>query len=306
MNNYKREKLNDSIAKLTPLQASGAVYSAAAVLPVLFSFVFLIFILATGLATGDYAESDWFLYSSFLLPQAAFAVIAFVFLRADTTGLESVARKPHWKYFIIAIILQIGLLSLSELNVWFIELLGGIGYEENEIKIPSMDGLGFFGVLVVIAVLPAVLEELVFRGILLKGLKNCGETFAVLLCGALFALYHQKPEQTIYQFCCGAAFALVAIRSGSIFPTVASHFFNNAWILVMTKFSWSLEPIYLPFLICSGICLVGSLGYLLVFDKKQKIEQADKKKSIKDFLIYAGIGIFVCLFSWVSALFKGL
>ena len=306
MKNYQRKNLNGLIAGLNPAQSSGAVYSVTAVLPVLFSFVFLIFILATGLATGDYAESDWFLYSSFLLPQTAFFVIAFVFLRADRTGLETVTSKPHWKYFIVAVVLQIGLLSLSELNTWFIKFLGGIGYVENEIKIPSMDGMGFFGVLFVIAVLPAVFEELIFRGLLLKGLKNCGETFAVLICGALFALYHQKPEQTVYQFCCGAAFALVAIRSGSILPTVLSHFLNNAWILIMTKFSWSLASIYLPFLICSAICLVGSLAYLLFFDKKEGFRQFEKKKSIKDFLFFAGIGIFICLFSWISALFIGL
>jgi membrane protease YdiL (CAAX protease family) len=112
-----------------------------------------------------------------------------------------------------------------------------------------MDGFGFVGVLFVIAVFPAVMEETVFRGLILKGLRQSKEIYAVLLCGALFALYHQKPEQTVYQFCCGAAFALVALRSGSVLPTVVAHFINNAWILIMTKFSLTLDAIYTPFLI---------------------------------------------------------
>ena len=306
MKDLKSKKLNNLLAKLNDAQASGTAYSVSAILPVLFSFVFLITLALTGLAEGDFMQSDAFRYASFLLPEIAFACIIGFFLKSAQTDVKDLVGKPSWKYFLIAIVLQIGLLSLAELNAWFLKLLGGLGYEEQEILIPSMDGFGFVGVLFVIAVLPAVMEETVFRGLILKGLRQSKEIYAVLLCGALFALYHQKPEQTVYQFCCGVAFALVALRSGSVLPTIVAHFINNAWVLIMTKFSLSLDAIYLPFLICSALCLAGSLAYLIFFDKNQRNERVNEKKSMKDFLIFSSVGIAVCGLSWLLAFFSGV
>ncbi len=304
MEEKQGKKLTKALADLTPPQASGVAYSAVAVAPVLFSFIFFLVIAMTGLAaTEGYNESDWYLYCSFLLPQASFAFVAALFFKSGQVKAKEVVAPVKWKYFLIAVVLQIGLLSLSELNAWFLELLGKIGYEDDGIAVPSMDGFGFFGVLLVIAVFPAIFEELIFRGLLLKGLKGFGEPFAVLVCGALFALYHQNPAQTAYQFCCGAAFALVAVRSGSVLPTMLAHFLNNAWILIATKFSVDITAIYLPFLIVSVLSLAGSLSYLFVFDKSEKV---DREQGKRDFFIAAAVGILLCDLTWISVLISGL
>ena len=47
-----------------------------------------------------------------------------------------------------------------------------------------------------------LLEELFFRGILLRGMKKFGTVAAVFYGAALFSLYHQSPAQTAYQFIC--------------------------------------------------------------------------------------------------------
>ena len=114
-----------------------------------------------------------------------------------------------------------------------------------------------------------------------------------------------------YQFVCGVAFALVAIRSGSILPTVISHFFNNALIITMEKFGWSLDAIYLPFLIVSILCLISSVVYLVFFDKKGQEfegvfpEKTEIKKS-KEFFLFASVGIAVCALTWISNLLSGI
>lgn len=300
------------LKELTPAQASGAAYSLSAILSILSSFVFVIVIGAFGLAQEGYGESDWFLYSSFLLPQLCFFALTVVFIKSGKLATREIFVMPKARYFILAIVLQIGLLSLSELNAWFLELLKVVGYESDGVSVPSLEGFGFLGVLFVVAVLPALFEEIFFRGILLKGLKGFGEIFAVLVCGALFSLYHKNPSQTVYQFVCGAAFALVAIRSGSILPTALSHFLNNAWIITMTKFNWTLDAIYLPFLIISIVCLLVSAAYLLFIDKKAKklpteaeVTQ-ENKNARKEFFLYASVGIALCALTWLVTLFSGM
>jgi len=297
-------------------KAAGLSFSLAAVLPTFLSLIFLIGISVVGLAKEGYQNADWFLYASYLLPQIAFIlVVALVF------KFLKLSKKATWKkqqcsgkYYFVAIVLQIGLLCLSELNVWFLKLLGKMGYQDAGILLPSMDGLGFWGVFFVVAILAPILEETLFRGVILSGLKTFGRTGAVLLCGGLFALYHQNPSQTVYQFCCGAAFALVALKSGSILPTVLSHFLNNAAILILTKFGISQfpTPVFIAVVVVSAVCLIGSLAYLLIFDKKASVEDVEKgvenktTDQRKTFLLCAAVGIFICVVSWVGVFFSGL
>ena len=299
---------NKPFKALTNAKTSGLGYSLSTIFSILSSFVFIVVMLAFGLNKEGFETSDWYLYISYLLPQISFALLAFLLIKSGNMTVGEMTTKPKARYFILAIVLQIGLLSLSELNAWFLELLKVVGYESDAINVPSLDGMGYFGVLFVIAVMPAFFEELFFRGILLKGLKGFGEVFAVLVCGALFSLYHKNPAQTVYQFACGMAFALVAIRSGSILPTVLSHFLNNAWIITMTKFEWTIDAIYLPFLIVSILCLIASLVYLFFFDKRTEEKQTlgTDKKEKKDFFLFASVGIGICGLTWFLNLLSGI
>lgn len=292
----------------TPAKASGAAFSIAAVLPAVLSFAFILLLAITGLSGKEgYDQSDWYIYVSYLLSPIAFALVTWWYLRYTKTPLVSAIKTQNCrvKYFVVAVLLQVGLLSLSELNAWFLSFLERFGYEDSGIRLPNMDGFGFVGVLIAVAVLPAVFEEIIFRGVLLNGLKDFGKTGAVLVCGALFALYHQNPTQTLYQFCCGAAFALVAIRSGSILPTVLSHFLNNAFILTLTRFGASefTSPTKWIVLAVSVVCLIGSLVYLVFIDKDESHE-TDKAER-KRFFTCASVGIAVCALTWVLTLFTG-
>lgn len=297
----------------TPAKASGLTFSLATVAVVVASFAFMLVLIMSGLASQEGAvESDWYLYCSYLITPLAFACVAWGILRWTNTPIKEAVKsqKCHPKYFLIAVLMQVGLLSLSELNSLFLKFLAQFGYQDTPILLPSMDGFGFIGVLFVVAVLPAVFEEVIFRGLLLKGLRSFGTVGAILLCGGLFALYHQNPAQTIYQFCCGAAFAFVALKSGSILPTVLSHFINNALILILTKFGATefSTPVFITILIVSVISLISAMVWLFL-DKKpmgQAEKGLDKKEERKRFWTFALVGIAICALTWLSVLFTGM
>ena len=289
----------------TPARASGAAFSLAAILPSVLAVVLLITFAIFGLT--EYQQKNWYIYVSYLLSPLAFAIVVIWYLRYTKTPLKTVAikQKCQPKYFALAFLLQIGLLSLSELNGYFLKFLSRFGYEDKGVLLPSMDGFGFVGVMLTVAVLPALFEEIVFRGILLDGLKSFGKWGAALICGALFAIYHQNPAQTIYQFCCGVAFALVALRAGSILPTVLSHFLNNAFILILTKCGVEefVSPVKWIIFAVSAVCLILSLAWVLA-DKKQPQSQAEKQEK-KRFFLCASVGIAVIAMSWILTLITG-
>lgn len=304
----KNEKHEEWLNAPTQASASGIAFSVASVLPTVLSVLFLLCV-----GSGDFSQTDWFLYVSYALPQIAFLITAvwFLYYLKQPIGQTLKNQKCKPRYFLLAFLLQLGLFSLSELNALFLEFLGNFGYVDVGISLPSMDGFGVVGVLFVVAVLPAVFEEIMFRGVLLNGLKSFGKTGAVLLCGALFALYHQNPAQTLYQFCCGVAFALIALRAGSVLPTVFSHFLNNALILTLAKFGVESfpVPVAIVLLTVSVICLILSLVWLFVLDKKkeEKLEmQAVNKTERKRFFLCASVGIAICALTWIAVLFSGL
>ncbi len=304
----KNERREEWLNAPTQASASGIAFSVASVLPTVLSVLFLLCV-----GSGDFSQTDWFLYVSYALPQIAFLITAvwFLYYLKQPIGQTLKNQKCKPRYFLLAFLLQLGLFSLSELNALFLEFLGNFGYVDVGISLPSMDGFGFIGVLFVVAVLPAVFEEIMFRGVLLNGLKSFGKTGAVLLCGALFALYHQNPAQTLYQFCCGVAFALIALRAGSVLPTVFSHFLNNALILTLAKFGVESfpVPVAIVLLTVSVICLILSLVWLFFWDKnkEEKLEmQAVNKTERKRFFLCASVGIAICALTWIAVLFSGL
>ena len=317
MNNVNRPETKKPLINVGAEKASGISFSAAIIAQYVFSFLFLIIVRVVASSGGEFAAEDWYIYCSYLIPQLAFLVTARLYFSRTEARLKEMTKKPRPVYFIVAVALQCGLFSLSFVNTLFLQWLEKFGYTPASPVLPSMQGAKILPVLLVTAVLPACLEELFFRGILLRGMKKFGTVAAVFYGAALFSLYHQSPAQTAYQFICGACFALIALRSGSILPTAVAHFINNATIVILTACGVESFP---GFLICIFAALfIASLAYLLFFDKREEKTsqtlQSDgatparqgetgtrRKADVKGFTLCALAGIVLCLLTWIAGL----
>ena len=112
----------------------------------------------------------------------------------------------------------------------------------------------------------------------------------------------------MYQFCCGVAFAFVAIRAGSILPTVLSHFLNNALIIVLTKYGAAdiQGGALVAVVVVSVLCLVASLVWLFFFDKGKNVAVGEVDKAErKHFFRYASVGIIMYALTWLLVLLTG-
>jgi membrane protease YdiL (CAAX protease family) len=113
-----------------------------------------------------------------------------------------------------------------------VERLGGEIPAQHEalMKVP------FLVALLVGAILPAVCEELAFRGYLLGRLGPLGGRTAILLTGLLFGATHMTMILLLPLALLGMIFATAVHRSGSILPGMIMHFLNNAVALILTFF----------------------------------------------------------------------
>lgn len=287
------------------LKESGVAFSLAALLPLVVSVLLSVVVAIAGEGA---TASVWYRYLAYLLPQLCFAAAAAVYIRRTRHPFAELYQSAKPRYFVLAVLLQFGLLfSLGELNTLFISFLEKLGYTSSASVLPPLEGGWLALTLLVVALLPAVFEETLFRGILARNMQGAGWGTAVtiLLSGALFSLFHGRPEQTIYQFLCGCCFALIAVRAGSILPTVLSHLINNAAILILSAcgidtFEGTLKIVLIS---VGAVLLVGTLTYLIFFDKKTNRRGGAPRAGV--FFLAAAVGILICIVQWVSMLITG-
>ena len=80
--------------------------------------------------------------------------------------------------------------------------------------------------LIFIIVIAPVIEEILFRGVVLKPLEKYGKLLAIVISSLLFAIYHGNIIQGIYAFICGLLLGFVASEY-SLKYSVILHIFNN-------------------------------------------------------------------------------
>ena len=79
----------------------------------------------------------------------------------------------------------------------------------------------------VIAVMPALCEEVVFRGVLYRNYRKSGVCVALILTAVLFGLMHMNLNQLLYAVVLGFLFAAVNEITGSVLPSVGLHLYIN-------------------------------------------------------------------------------
>lgn len=295
------------LPKQRRISESGMTFTLAAIFPVI-AAAFVLFAIGE---SQEIQQEQWFRYVNYLVPQLCMLIAVLIFFKRTKISVKEMYRPCQPRYYLIAIALQFGLLfSVSALNDGFVSFLQSLGYQTSGGQLPDLSGANIIPAILVIALIPALIEETVFRGILAHNLHESGWGLlgTIFISGFLFSIMHTSPEQTIYQFVCGVCFALVTIRARSIFPTMLAHFLNNAVIIILTAVgygtSWNLSGAWnIVLMVLSAISFAGSMGILIFAERRGN--DGKGQKGTKEFWLYASIGIAVCLFEWISAMMTG-
>lgn len=86
----------------------------------------------------------------------------------------------------------------------------------------------------IMALTPAVFEELIYRGVFFGGLRKAGLLISVLTSAFLFGLMHMNVNQFCYAMVIGIMMAMIVEVTGSLFSTMVIHFTVNATTTTMT------------------------------------------------------------------------
>ncbi len=88
-----------------------------------------------------------------------------------------------------------------------------------------------------VAVIPALVEEFAFRGVILGSLRKYSDALAVVVSAGLFALMHGNFVQIPFAFIGGLVFGFVVVKTNSLLPSIIIHFLNNGLSVLLDVLS---------------------------------------------------------------------
>lgn len=193
----------------------------------------------------------------------------------------SPAKPVGLGFAFFAILAAIGLCMFTNIiNSYVLAILSELGAEIPEapqMMEPTITSLGLN--LFTIAVLPAFLEEMIYRGYILRTLRPYGNVFAVLISSLLFSLMHGNLRQIPFAFIVGLILGLLYVLTDNIWMSITVHFANNAISVLMEYLGFGLSDdavSYFYAVIIYGLTFVGAAALALLFARYKPQMQVHK------------------------------
>lgn len=270
--------------------------------------------------------APWFLAMSTLAsPLAFFLVYLIVNKKGDIDYMQ--ASHIDFKLDILNVLLCIIIafvcvFGFNNFVSMFDAIFNLFGIKPNtDWGIPINNGYWLVFNILAMALLPAIFEELVFRGVIFNGLKAYGKKQAVIYSALLFSLMHASISQTIYPILAGCVFALIVYKTDNILYSMIIHFCNNLIVVVnryimeinniSSEFSFELSFVNIftsiVYAITAGLVIYAIVRFLI---RPKKLPQKElvfgnyQASMYPKTNIYLWVGIFVGIILWFVSLFS--
>lgn len=159
-------------------------------------------------------------------------VLIWALVHRDDIGplLRRVGTASDWGLTLLAVPVTV---TVALANVWLAtEVLGVPDVDLFQIYFDA--GYSLPLVLVLMAVQPAVVEELAFRGIVMERLSALVEPkVALVIAAVLFASLHLAFLSIVFLIVLGLIAGWLRLRSGSLYPAIALHLLHNTCVILL-------------------------------------------------------------------------
>ncbi len=236
----------------------------------------------------DYADGPWGGFAMMLSMLSMYPLalpVAYLVIRTVPKRGPVGTRPVGGARFLGILIVSVGFMFLGNLIGQFLMLIVSLLTGESMVNsvqelILSMDIWQVFLAAVVAA---PIVEEFLFRKLLLDRIVPYGQLLAVLLSGTLFGLAHGNFFQFFYAFALGVIFAYVYLRTGRLRYTVALHmlinFLGSIVPMAMIKYMETDElagalMVY-GNLFAEFLCMIFGVILLIVFRRQVYFKRTD-------------------------------
>ena len=166
--------------------------------------------------------------------------------------------------------------------------------------------------LIFAGILSPIVEEMLFRGIMLNKIRMYGAKVAIITTAILFGLFHANFSQFFYAVALGLVFAYVTLKTGTIKYSIILHIaVNMVGSVIMPAIVGDGSNIQLVGLVGIILIIVSIIGVVLLLKNRKKIYLSegeiilDKSSEFKTIWVNVGMILYVVisLVSMISILF---
>jgi membrane protease YdiL (CAAX protease family) len=148
-------------------------------------------------------------------------------------------------------------------NLFFTFLLTGKTEVANPVA-NLLDGMSMWSVILQVCIVAPLVEEFIFRKMLLDCLRPFGDRVALLYSAIAFGLFHMNLSQIFYAAGMGLIFGYIVLKTGNIWYGVALHacvnFLGSVVPLLVERYGGSMTEsilsVYVIAFILSGVALI--------------------------------------------------
>jgi len=169
----------------------------------------------------------------------AFCGIVFIWSLANPQWVRPyLATLGRPRHYLLAVLIGLGTFAVAMASIEGAVRL--LEIESLSFSRPFLkDGYGWLVVFLIVAVQPAVIEELAFRGVMLDAFKRgLGRNEAVVVSALLFMILHVLPLSFPFLLLMGLATAWLRLASGSLYPCMLLHFVHNSLVLLAERMGY--------------------------------------------------------------------
>lgn len=280
------------------LKDSGINFTLSLILPFLGSLLLiLLFMFLAAFSGYNYSEfirTEFVQVVNMLFTPIVFFLIYFIYCRKTKVNVfkaSEINREISWLKVLAVVVMAVTAVLLISPMITLIDYgFSQIHYNpENNLPYKMDNALRLIIGIVAMAILPSICEELLFRGLIFKGLQEkFNSHIAILLSATMFTLLHGSLQQTVYQFIFGVLLGYAMHYGKNIIYPIILHFVNNL-IVVINSFVYTLkgidvniDPVYnsvwdyvspVLFFIVAAAFLVGLVFVLRYLDGRKNKEQ---------------------------------
>ncbi|NLP34917.1 MAG: CPBP family intramembrane metalloprotease, partial [Clostridiales bacterium] len=184
------------------------------------------------IAVPNVQETDWYIWALTAVSMYGFGLpVIYLLTRKLPNSPKKPVKKLKIHQFIIVLFISVAAMYLTNLISVFLNLILTI-IKGKDILNPALDAIfhgNFILTFLYAAIGAPIVEELIFRKILLDKVRRFGDIPAILITGIAFGLFHMNIAQMFYATVLGFIFAYVTIRTNTIRYAVLLHILINAF-----------------------------------------------------------------------------
>ena len=158
--------------------------------------------------------------------------------------------------------------------------------------------------LICFAIVPAVIEEYIFRGVILGAYLKVETMAAILRSSLFFGLLHFSLGSVMYGFFFGCVFALVRVITGNLAYTMLMHVIFNSLNVLLGYVNIGALPVWVVIAVMA-MCIVGFVVLMMKLLHETSIHIEKTKIKIRHLMTregYAAVGICVVIMGMLLAM----